>query len=118
MAIAGTSSRFAERRFSTDELCSIPFIEPSDSLVAAYYAQLSTALARVDRADLTTTRDRCRAALETAHKVGAPIVSRGKEEEMGVLTCRFTPPTGTLRCAIPRGTWQFRVRNDSLVGEL
>ena len=45
-------------------------------------------------------------------------IVRGKEEEMGVLTCRFTPPTGTLTCAIPRGRWQFRVRNDSLVGEL
>ena len=64
----------AERRFSIDEVCSIPFIEPSDSLVAAYYAQVSTALARVDRVDLAATRDRCRAALETAHKVGAPVV--------------------------------------------
>lgn len=45
-------------------------------------------------------------------------IVRGKEEEMGVLSCRFTPPTGALTCAIPRGTWRFRVRNDSLVGEL
>ena len=45
-------------------------------------------------------------------------VVRGEEQEMGVLTCHFASPTGALTCAIPRGTWQFRVRNDSLVGEL
>lgn len=45
-------------------------------------------------------------------------IVRGEEQEMGVLTCRFTPPNGPLTCAIPRGIWQFRVRNDSLVGEL
>lgn len=43
---------------------------------------------------------------------------RGEEQEMGVLTCRFTSSNGSLTCAIPQGTWQFRVRNDSLVGEL
>lgn len=48
---------------------------------------------------------------------GRKIV-RGEEEEMGVLTCRFTSPNGPLTCAIPQGTWEFRVRNDSLVGEL
>ena len=45
-------------------------------------------------------------------------IVRGEEQEMGVLTCRFTSPDGQLTCAIPRGTWLFRVRNDSLVGEL
>ena len=45
-------------------------------------------------------------------------IVRGEEQEMGVLTCRFTSPNGPLTCAIPQGTWQFRVRNDSLVGEL
>jgi hypothetical protein len=45
-------------------------------------------------------------------------VVRGEEEEMGVLLCRFKSPDGLLTCALPRGTWQFRVRNDSLVGEL
>lgn len=48
---------------------------------------------------------------------GRKIV-RGEEEEMGVLTCGFTSPNGPLTCAIPQGTWQFHVRNDSLVGEL
>lgn len=45
-------------------------------------------------------------------------IVRGEEQEMGVLTCRFTSPNGPLTCAMPQGTWQFRVRNDSLVGEL
>ena len=45
-------------------------------------------------------------------------VVRGTEEEMGVLTCRFTPPTGPLTCVMPQGTWEFRVHGDSLVGGL
>jgi len=48
---------------------------------------------------------------------GRKIVG-GEEQEMGVLTCHFASPDGPLTCAIPQGTWQFRVRNDSLVGEL
>jgi hypothetical protein len=50
--------------------------------------------------------------------VDARKVVRGEEQEMGVLTCRFTPSNASLTCAMPRGTWLFRVRNDSLVGEL
>ena len=45
-------------------------------------------------------------------------ITRGEEQEMGVLTCQFTSPNGLVTCAIPQGTWQFRVHNDSLVGEL
>ena len=45
-------------------------------------------------------------------------IVRGEEQEMGVLSCRFASPNGQLSCALPKGTWQFRVRNDSLVGEL
>ena len=45
-------------------------------------------------------------------------IVRGEAQEMGVLTCHFTSPNGPLTCAIPQGTWQFRVRTDSLVGEL
>jgi hypothetical protein len=59
--------------FSTEEVCTIPFIEPSDSLVAAYYAQTVGALSHVVRADLAGTRDRCKAALELAHR-RAPAV--------------------------------------------
>ena len=45
-------------------------------------------------------------------------IVRGEEQDMGVLACRFTAPNGPLTCAMPQGTWQFRLRNDSLVGEL
>jgi hypothetical protein len=45
-------------------------------------------------------------------------IVRGEEQEMGVLSCRFASPDGPLICAMPQGIWQFRVRNDSLVGEL
>jgi len=51
-------------------------------------------------------------------RVDARKIVRGEEQEMGVLTCRFTSPTGSLTCAMPQGTWRFRVHNDSLVGEL
>lgn len=44
-------------------------------------------------------------------------IVRGEEQEMGVLTCGFTSPD-RLTCAMRQGTWQFRIRNDSLVGEL
>jgi hypothetical protein len=50
--------------------------------------------------------------------IDARKIVRGEEQEMGVLTCGFTPPNGLLTCAIPQGTWLFRVRKDSLVGEL
>lgn len=45
-------------------------------------------------------------------------IVRGAEEEMAVLGCRFTALNGLLTCTMPRGTWQFHIRNDSLVGEL
>ncbi len=51
-------------------------------------------------------------------RLDARKIVRGEEQEMGVLTCRFTSQTGSLICAMPQGTWQFRVHNDSLVGEL
>ena len=50
--------------------------------------------------------------------VDARKIVRGEEQEMGVLTCRFTSTDGPLSCAMPQGIWQFRVRRDSLVGEL
>jgi hypothetical protein len=45
-------------------------------------------------------------------------IVRGEEEEMGVLTCRFTASDAMLTCPMPQGTWRFRVGGDSLVGEL
>jgi|SRR5690242_20484934 len=50
--------------------------------------------------------------------IDARKIVRGEEQEMGTLACRFTPPGGPLTCTLPQGIWQFRVRNDSLVGEL
>ena len=50
--------------------------------------------------------------------IDARKIVRGDEQEMGVLTCHFASPNGPLTCVMPQGTWQFRVRNDSLVGEL
>ena len=51
--------------------------------------------------------------------IDARKIVRGEEQEMGVLACRLTSPNGPLVCVLPRGSiWQFRVRNDSLVGEL
>ena len=50
--------------------------------------------------------------------VDARKIVRGEEQEMGVLGCRLVPPSGQLTCSIPQGVWTFRVRNDSLSGEL
>ena len=48
---------------------------------------------------------------------GRKIVNNA-EVEMGVLGCRFDPPSARLTCPIPSGVWQFTIRGDSLVGEL
>ena len=51
-------------------------------------------------------------------KLDARKIVAGQEQEMGVLACSFKSPSGSLTCVIPQGTWLFRVRNDSLIGEL
>lgn len=51
-------------------------------------------------------------------KLDARKLVRGVEEEMGALACHISAQNGALSCSIPRGTWHFRVRGDSLVGEL
>jgi len=51
-------------------------------------------------------------------KMDARKIVRGEEQDMGVLACGFTSATGSLTCALPQGTWKFRVHADSLVGEL
>jgi hypothetical protein len=45
-------------------------------------------------------------------------IVRGEEQEMGVLGCHLVSTSGQLTCAMPKGVWRFRVRNDSLTGEL
>jgi hypothetical protein len=50
--------------------------------------------------------------------IDARKIVRGEEQEMGVLSCGLMPANGRLTCPIPKGVWQFTVRNDSLTGEL
>ena len=50
--------------------------------------------------------------------IDARKIVRGEEQEMGVLGCRVVPANGQVTCAIPQGVWHFRVRKDSLTGEL
>jgi hypothetical protein len=45
-------------------------------------------------------------------------IVRGEEQEMGVLGCRLASLSGQLTCTMAQGVWHFRVRNDSLTGEL
>lgn len=48
---------------------------------------------------------------------GRKVVA-GREEEMGVLACQLNAPRAYITCVIPSGTWRFRPRHDSLVGQL
>ena len=50
--------------------------------------------------------------------VDARKIVRGQEQDMGVLGCHLIPQSGQLTCTIPQGVWHFRIRNDSLTGEL
>ena len=50
--------------------------------------------------------------------VDARKIVRGQEQDMGVLGCHLIGQSGQLTCTIPQGVWHFRVRNDSLTGEL
>jgi len=45
-------------------------------------------------------------------------IVNGKEEEMGVLGCRFRPADARIECGLRNGVWRFVVRGDSLTGEL
>ena len=45
-------------------------------------------------------------------------IVRGEEVDMGILGCHLVPRSGQLTCALPKGVWHFRVRSDSLTGEL
>ena len=58
------------------------------------------------------------ARMKTADSVSldARKIVNGREEEMGVLRCQVSGARVT--CAIPHGTWNFRIRRDSLTGEL
>lgn len=45
-------------------------------------------------------------------------IVNGQEEEMGVLPCRVASTGAQLTCSMPRGTWNFTIRGDSLIGDL
>jgi hypothetical protein len=45
-------------------------------------------------------------------------IVNGKEEEMGVLECRYAAAGARITCTMPNGVWHFAIRGDSLVGEL
>ena len=45
-------------------------------------------------------------------------IVNGQEEDMGTLSCRVRSGGAQLTCAIPRGTWRFNIRGDSLTGDL
>jgi hypothetical protein len=50
--------------------------------------------------------------------IDARKIVNGREEEMGTLGCAYMTADSQLRCTIPNGEWQFRLRSDSLLGEL
>ena len=77
----------------------------------------------VPGAPLGLQRRNRRLSDSTYERRGQPDGGRAKDRTRrgtgdGVLTCRFASTNGPLTCVMPQGTWQFRVRNDSLVGEL
>jgi hypothetical protein len=45
-------------------------------------------------------------------------IVNAREEEMGVLACRLAGVGASFTCTMPNGVWRFRIRRDSLVGEL
>ena len=49
--------------------------------------------------------------------VDAFKIVNGREDDMGVLGCRIVSGT-QFRCDIPTGMWFFKVRQDSLIGDL
>jgi hypothetical protein len=50
--------------------------------------------------------------------IDARKIVNGREEEMGVLGCRFTAAGARLTCTMPNGVWHFAIHGDSLTGEL
>jgi hypothetical protein len=53
-------------KYSVEDVCAIPFLEPESTRVVSYYDQTMTSLSRVDSAPLTKVRDACRATLDEA----------------------------------------------------
>jgi len=53
-------------KYPLEEVCGIPFLRPDSALVVGYHDDAIAALERVRDTSLTTARDACRAALDTA----------------------------------------------------
>lgn len=50
--------------------------------------------------------------------VEARRVVDGREDIAGLLACDLNASRGYATCSVPDGKWRFRVRHDSLVGQL
>jgi hypothetical protein len=59
-----------------------------------------------------------RAKTSDSLSIDARKIVNGREEKMGVLTCRGAAPDVQVTCTMPTGVWHFTIRGDSLVGEL
>ena len=73
IALASALPRSPERvlallgeKYPLEEVCGIPFLRPDSALVVGYHDDAIAALGRVRDTSLTTARDACRAALDTA----------------------------------------------------
>ena len=58
-----------------------------------------------------------RANTSDSLSVDARKIVNGQEEETGVLGCRVVSGT-QFRCDMPNGIWYFKIRRDSLIGDL
>jgi hypothetical protein len=56
------------RKYSVEDVCSIPFLEPESTLVMSYHDEAVAALNRVDSATLINVRDACRRTLDEARE--------------------------------------------------
>ena len=56
-------------------------------------------------------------ASDTLSLDAAKIVN-GKEDPMGVLSCRSAASGSRVTCTMPNGVWRFTIHGDSLTGEL
>jgi hypothetical protein len=68
--------------------------------------------------DETVVNRISRAGAGDSLSLDARKIVNGREEEMGVLSCRVAAASGQIMCGMPNGVWRFGIRADSLVGDL
>lgn len=61
---------------------------------------------------------RVRKATGDSLSVDARRVVDGREQDTALYACELNAPRAYITCVIPAGKWRFRVRHDSLVGQL